>query len=136
MYIQHFIMMIKCDEVIEVAVVHNERISVVSTAKPIFSVSYFIRAHACGFPQGITQRILVLQHFIIYFIRTLALPVSLGSLVHLIINHFKIELLQFICMYIYTTWGRQCLLLRLHLSLALNSKGTSGWMLKSPSAPL
>lgn len=106
-------MMIKCDKVIEVTVVHNEHISVVSTAKPLFSVSYFIRARACGFPQGITQRILVLQHFIIYFIRTLTFPASLGSLVCLIIKHLKIELLQFMCMYIYTSWERQYLLLQI-----------------------
>lgn len=105
-------MMIKCDKVIEVAAVHNEHLSVVSTARFLFSVSYFIRAHACGFPQGITQCILVLQHFIIYFIRTLTCLVSLGTLVRLIINHFKIELLQLICMYKYTTWGRQYLLLQ------------------------
>lgn len=100
MYIQHFIM-IKFDKVVEVAAVHNEHLSVASTAKPLFSVSYFIRAHASGFPQGITQCILVLQHFIIYFIRTLTFPVSLGSLVHLIIKHFKIELLQFMCIHIH-----------------------------------
>lgn len=101
-----------CDKVIEVTVVHNEHLTTVSTAKPLFSVSYFIRAHACGFPQGITQCILVLQNFIIYFIRTLTFPVSLGSLARLIIKHFKIELLQFMCMYIYTTWGREYLLLQ------------------------
>lgn len=99
--------MIKFDKVIEVSAVHNEHISVVSTAKSLFSVSYFIRAHACGFPQGITQCILVLQHFIIYFIRMLTCFVSLGTLVRLIIKHFKIELLQLMCMYISTTWGRQ-----------------------------
>lgn len=110
-YIQHFTKMNKCDKVIEVAAVHNEHITVVSAAKPLFSVSYFIRARDCGFPQGITWRILVLQHFIIYFIKTLTFPASLGSLVHLIIKHSKIELLQFLCMYVYTSWGMQYLLL-------------------------
>jgi len=68
-YVQHFTEMNKCDKMIEVTAVHDEHIRVVSTAKPLFAVSYFIRAHVCGFPQGITRRILVLQHFIIYFIR-------------------------------------------------------------------
>lgn len=109
-YIQHFTEMSNCDKVIAVAAVHNESIRVVSTAKPLFSVSYFIRARACGFPQGITRCILVLQHFIIYFIKTLTFSASLGSLVHLIIKHSKIELLQFTCMYIHTSWGMQYLL--------------------------
>ena len=97
--------MIKYDKVIEVTAVHE--ITVVSTAKPLFSVSYFIMACACGFPQGITQPILVLQHFIIYFIKTLIFPASLWSLVHLIIKHSKIELLQFMRTYVYTSWGMQ-----------------------------
>lgn len=110
-FIQQFTEMNKCDKVIELTVMHNEHIRVVSTAKPLFSVSYFIRARACGFPQGIRQRILVLQHLIIYFIKTLTFPTSLGSLVRLIIKHSKIELLQFMCMYIYSSWGMQYVLL-------------------------
>lgn len=84
-------------KVVELAVVHNEHIRVVSTVKPLFSLSYFIRAHACGFPQGITRRILVLQRFIIYFIKTWAFRSSLGSLVCLMVKRSKIELLQFMC---------------------------------------
>lgn len=111
MYIQYFTKMNECDKVIEVAAVHNEHLKVLSTAKTLFALSYFIRAHACGFPQGIAECILVLQHFIIYFIKTLTFPASLGSLVRLFIKHSKIELLLFMCMYICTSWGMQCLLL-------------------------
>lgn len=108
-YIQHHTKVYKCQKETKVTAVHNEHVRVVSTTKPLFSVSSFITSHACGFSQGTRECILVLQHFIICFIKMLTFPTSLGSSVCLIIRDSKIELLQFLCVYVYTSWEIQCL---------------------------
>lgn len=87
--IQHFTKVDGCQKAIEVTAVCNKDIRPVSTERLCF-LPYFIVVHACGFPQGITQCISVLQYFIICLIRMLTFRTYLGSSV---IKHFKTELL-------------------------------------------
>lgn len=78
-YIQHLTKVSKCQKETQVTAVHNEHIRVVSTTKPLFSVSSFIMSHACGFSQRTRECILVLQHFIICFIKTFTSPPLQGA---------------------------------------------------------
>lgn len=48
-------------------------------------------------------------HYLLY--QDVQFPTSSGSSVHLIVRDSKIELLQFLCMYVYISWEIQCLFL-------------------------